>query len=105
MDSDSYEQYTLADDAIEEDLLFISEGIEGLSALDELDAGHVPQEEADEKHAGLAPGKGQLSIPASGTGASEAQIGCASDDGRHELTALIVTFHDPDLNLLLSSQL
>jgi len=33
MDSDSYEQYTLADDAIGEELPFISEGIEGLTAL------------------------------------------------------------------------
>jgi elongation factor P len=33
MDTDSYEQYTLGEQAIEDDLPFISEGIEGLIAL------------------------------------------------------------------------
>jgi elongation factor P len=33
MDSESYEQYTLGEQAIEDDLPFISEGIEGVTAL------------------------------------------------------------------------
>ena len=33
MDSESYEQYTIADDAIEDDLPFLSEGLEGIKAL------------------------------------------------------------------------
>lgn len=33
MDVESYEQYTLADEVVEDELLFLSEGIEGLKAL------------------------------------------------------------------------
>jgi elongation factor P len=33
MDTDSYEQYTLPDEAIEEELSFLTEGLEGLTAL------------------------------------------------------------------------
>ena len=33
MDSESYEQYTLSDDSIEEELPFLTEGLEGLKAL------------------------------------------------------------------------
>ena len=33
MDSESYEQYTIADAVIEDDLLFLSEGLEGLKAI------------------------------------------------------------------------
>jgi elongation factor P len=33
MDTESYEQYTLADEAIEEELPFLSEGLEGVTAL------------------------------------------------------------------------
>lgn len=33
MDTDSYEQYTLSDDAVEDELPFLSEGLEGLKAL------------------------------------------------------------------------
>lgn len=33
MDTESYEQYTLSDEAVEEELPFLSEGLEGLKAL------------------------------------------------------------------------
>lgn len=33
MDTQSYEQYTLSDDAVEEELPFLTEGLEGLKAL------------------------------------------------------------------------
>jgi len=33
MDTESYEQYTIADEAVEEELSFLSEGLEGLKAL------------------------------------------------------------------------
>ena len=33
MDAESYEQYTLADEAVEEELPFLSEGLEGITAL------------------------------------------------------------------------
>ena len=33
MDTESYEQYTIADDIIEDDLPFLSEGLEGIKAL------------------------------------------------------------------------
>lgn len=33
MDSETYEQYTIADDVIEDDLPFLSEGLEGIKAL------------------------------------------------------------------------
>lgn len=33
MDNDSYEQYTMPDDSLEEELPFLSEGLEGLKAL------------------------------------------------------------------------
>ena len=33
MDTDNYDQYTLADETVEEELQFLSEGLEGVSAL------------------------------------------------------------------------
>ena len=75
-------------------------GPERPDAPDDLGAGHVAQEEADEEQAGvgLGLGKGPERIPAGGADAAGAQTGSTANDCRHELPALIVALDNANLD-------